>query len=337
MIQALFDWPTPRALAVWAALAVCLLLAPLVVGSYALSVLVLVLYFAYVGQAWNVMMGFAGQLSLGHSLYIGVGAYVSAVLFVRYGVSPWAGAVAAMAICAVIGAVIGFLAFRFSISGVYFALLTIAFAEFSRIGFDHISFVGASAGLFLPVAQRTHNDLLHLRGSPVMFYYVMLALSALALFLCRALRGSKTGYYWLAIREDQEAAQALGIDIFGYKMRAVVLSAAMTSLGGVFFAFYYNNLFPEQIFAINRSIELILGPIIGGLGTLVGPLLGAFVLTVLAESLRSATDALGLNLPGLQLLFYGVCLMVVIIFLPNGIWPALKGRLGFDDDRRSGD
>jgi branched-chain amino acid transport system permease protein len=170
-----------------------------------------------------------------------------------------------------------------------------------------------------------------------MFYYVMLALSALALVLCRALRGSKTGYYWLAIREDQEAAQALGIDIFGYKMRAVVLSAAMTSLGGVFFAFYYNNLFPEQIFAINRSIELILGPIIGGLGTLVGPLLGAFVLTVLAESLRSATDALGFNLPGLQLLFYGVCLMLVIIFLPNGIWPALSARLGFGDGRRGGD
>jgi branched-chain amino acid transport system permease protein len=112
-------------------------------------------------------------------------------------------------------------------------------------------------------------------------------------------------------------------------MLAVVLSAAMTALGGVFFAFYYNNLFPEQIFSINRSVEMILGPIIGGLGTLVGPLLGAFVLQILAEGLRSFTDALGLQIPGLQLVFYGFCLMLVIIFLPHGIWPSLAKRLGF--------
>lgn len=325
-----------RAIAVWLLLLAALLVAPYFAGGYVLSVLVLVLYFAYVGQAWNVMMGFAGQLSLGHSLYVGVGAYVAAALFVQNGVPPAFGALLAMAVCAGFGAVIGFLAFRFSISGVYFALLTIAFAEFTRIGFDHLSWVGASGGLFLPVSQRTHNDLINLRGSPAMFYYVSLTMAVAAFLLCRLLLKSKIGYYWLAIREDQEAAQSLGINIFRYKMLAVVLSAAMTALGGVFFAFYYNNLFPEQIFSINRSVEMILGPIIGGLGTLVGPLLGAFVLQILAEGLRSFTDALGLQVPGLQLVFYGFCLMLVIIFLPHGIWPSLARRLGFADKPGAG-
>ena len=336
MTALLLDGVPRRAVAAWAVILLALVAAPWVIGSYFLSVLILVLYFAYVGQAWNVMMGFAGQLSLGHSLYVGVGAYVAAALFVRAGVPPAAGALLSMAACALFGAAIGFLAFRFSISGVYFALLTIAFAEFTRIGFDHLTWFGASGGLFLPVRQRTHDDLLNLRGSPAMFYYVMLVLAIGAFLLCRLLLKSKTGYYWLAIREDQEAAQSLGINVFRYKMLAVILSAAMTSLGGVFFAFYYNNLFPEQIFSINRSVELILGPIIGGLGTLVGPLLGAFVLQVLAEGLRSFTDAMGWEAPGLQLVFYGFCLMAVIMFLPDGIWPSLAKRIGFADKTPGG-
>jgi branched-chain amino acid transport system permease protein len=136
------------------------------------------------------------------------------------------------------------------------------------------------------------------------------------------------GYYWLAIREDQDAAQALGINTFRYKLIAVVVSAAMTACSGVFFAFYYNNLFPEQIFNIGRSIEIILAPIFGGLGTLFGPIVGALVLTVLGETLRGITGALGLDVPGLELLFYGACLLLVVMFLPNGIWPPLSRRLG---------
>ena len=125
-----------------------------------------------------------------------------------------------------------------------------------------------------------------------MFYYVMLAMTVAAFVLCHALLSSRVGYYWLAIRESPEAAQALGIDIFRYKMYAVVMSAAMTSLGGVLFAFYYNNLFPEQVFHISRSIELILGPIIGGIGTLFGPIVGAFLLTALSETLREVDAGL---------------------------------------------
>jgi branched-chain amino acid transport system permease protein len=141
---------------------------------------------------------------------------------------------------------------------------------------------------------------------------------------------SRVGYYWLAIRESPEAAQALGINIFRYKMYAVVLSAAMTSLAGVVYAFYYNNLFPEQIFHISRSIELILGPIIGGIGTLVGPLIGAFLLTTLAEGMREIMLQLGVDVPGVKQVFYGFCLLAVIIFLPEGVWPPLSKALGLD-------
>lgn len=316
-----------RARVLLSLLAVALVAAPFVVSGYLVSVLIVALYFAYVGQAWNIMMGFAGQLSLGHALYVGLGAYTAAALFVQSGVPPWLGLIAAIIVAMAFAAAIGFLAFRFGISGVYFALLTIAFAEFTRIGFDHFGWVGASAGLFLPVSQRSGSDLLALRGTPTMFYYVILALAAGAFALSRWLLTSRIGFYWMAIREDQDAAQALGIDTFRYKMAAVVVSAAMTSIAGVFFAFYYNNLFPEQIFSIGRSIEIILGPIIGGLGTLFGPVLGAFVLQLLAEALREGVSALGLEIPGLTQVFYGVCLLVVVMFLPNGVWPPIARRL----------
>jgi branched-chain amino acid transport system permease protein len=320
--------PERRAAILLALLGACLVALPWVAGAYVLSIATLILFFAYTGQAWNVMMGFAGQLSLGHSLYVGLAAYAAAGLFFHYGIGPWAGVWLAVALCVAAGAAIGFLAFRFGISGVYFALLTIAFAEFTRIGFDHIQWLGGPGGLFIKVEQRVSWDLLNLRGTPAMFYYVMLALTAGAFALCAWLLRSRAGYYWQAIREDEEAAQALGINTFRWKMLAVVISAAMTALAGVFFAFYYNNLFPEQIFHISRSIEIILGPIIGGLGTLFGPILGAAVLTILADGITEAMALAGVEIPGVKQVFYGLCLLVVVMFLPHGIWPTIARRLG---------
>lgn len=331
MISRLLHGVPRRALILLGLLLAFLLVAPLFVGNYILSVLILVLYFAYTGQAWNVMMGFAGQLSLGHSLYVGLGAYTAAALYVHFGIGPWAGVWIAIIISMAAGLVIGFLAFRFGIGGVYFALLTIAFAEFTRVGFDHFMWVNGSGGFFLPVTQYSVNDPLNLRGSPMMFYYILLTITVLAFIFCRWLLTGRIGYYWLAIREEPEAAQTLGINIFRYKMIAVAISSGMTALSGVFFAFYYNNLFPEQIFSMNRSIELILGPIIGGVGSLFGPILGAFVLTALAEALNDIMVALGYELPGVKLVFYGFCLLFVVMWLPNGIWPPLRKWLKLED------
>jgi branched-chain amino acid transport system permease protein len=310
-----------------AVLAALLLALPAVIGPYALSVATLILYFAYTGQAWNVMMGFAGQLSLGHSLYVGVGAYAAGALFFHYGIGPWAGLWLAMLLCVAFGLVIGFLAFRFGISGVYFALLTIAFAEFTRIGFDHVDWLGGPGGMFLKVAQRDTWDFLNFRGPPLMYSYTMLFLAALAFLICWILLRSRAGYYWQAIRENEEAAQALGINTFRWKMLAVAISAAMTSVSGVFFAFYYNNLFPHEIFSMNRSIELILGPVIGGVGTLFGPIFGAVALTLLSDGITEALAALGWEIPGIKQVFYGLVLLVVVMFLPHGVWPAIARKL----------
>ncbi|HEY2185220.1 MAG TPA: branched-chain amino acid ABC transporter permease [Xanthobacteraceae bacterium] len=327
-MQAILAARRGRAFALLAILLALLCAAPWLAGDYLLTVLITILYLAYVGQAWNVMMGFAGQLSLGHAIYVGLGAYAAAILYVDFGIGPWIGMGAAVAIAAVCGAFIGYLAFRFRVGGVYFAILTIAFAEFARIGFDHLGWVGGSAGFFLPVANYARNDLWNLRGNPMMFYYVMLALTAAAFVLCHLLLKSRTGYYWQAIREDEEAARALGIDTFRYKMIAVVISAAMTAVAGVFFAFYYNNLFPEQVFHISRSIEMILGPIIGGIGAPFGPIIGAFLLTGASEIMQNLLAAIGLDVPGAKQVFYGVCLLIVVIMLPGGVWPWLVPKLG---------
>jgi branched-chain amino acid transport system permease protein len=330
-MRGLIEGVPRRGLVGLGALFVALLAAPWLANDYLLTVLIIILYFAYTGQAWNVMMGFAGQLSLGHAIYVGLGGYASAALYVHFGIGPWIGLAAAIAVAVACGALIGFLAFRFGVAGVYFAILTIAFAEFARIGFDHFSWLGGSSGFFLPVANYARNDVWTLRGSPTMFYYIMLMLTAAAFVLCRVLLKSRVGYYWQAIREDEAAARSLGINTFRYKMYAVITSAGMTAVAGVFFAFYYNNLFPEQVFHISRSIELILGPIIGGIGTLFGPVIGAFLLTGLSEAMLELFGVLGLDVPGAKQVFYGICLLLVVMVLPDGVWPWLARKFGLAD------
>ncbi|WP_422000584.1 branched-chain amino acid ABC transporter permease [Reyranella sp.] len=320
----------PRALWGLGLVLALLLVAPAILGKYWLSVLILVLYFAYVGQAWNILMGFAGQLSLGHALYAGLGGYIAAGLYVHYGLGPWAGLFAGAAVAAAAGAIVGYLGFRFSLAGVYFALLTIAFSEFTRVAFDHWPWIGGSGGLFLKV--ETETDILDLRGGPLLFYYVILALAAGAFVLCRFLLESRLGRYWLAIREDAEAAQAAGVPVLRCKMIAIVISAALTALAGVWNAFYYNNLFPETAFAMGRSIEFTLAPIIGGLGTLFGPVVGALVLTGLGEAFTDIGQLL--RFPGAKQIFYGLALLLIVMYRPAGIWPWLAERLGFTERRR---
>jgi branched-chain amino acid transport system permease protein len=324
----LWDGMNARGRIVLALALVVLLALPLIADRYVLSVVTLIFYFAYVGQAWNLMMGYAGQLSLGHALYVGLGGYVAALLWLKFGIGPWLGVFAAIAVASAFGAAIGWLGFRFGIAGVYFALLTIAFAEFTRIGFDHLDFIGGAAGLFLPFEEKRLGEWWNLRGGQLLFYYLALALAAGAVVLMALLARSGLGYRWLAVREDETAARALGIDAFAVKMAAVVISSAMTAVGGVFYAFYYNNLFPSQVFEMSRSIELILAPIVGGLGTVFGPVVGAFVLTPLGEVLIAVTQHFGVNAPGVKAVFYGVILIAIIYAMPSGVWPRLAAFLG---------
>jgi branched-chain amino acid transport system permease protein len=190
--------------------------------------------------------------------------------------------------------------------------------------------VGGSGGFFLKVAQQDVTDLVRLRGNPAMFYYLALAFATGAFLLSAWLLRSRLGYYFRAIRDNEEAARAAGVNTFRYKMIAVQISAALTALAGVFFAFYYNNLFPEQIFNMGRSIEIILAPIIGGIGTLFGPVLGAAILTLLSESLNEGLRLMGWEIPGVKQILYGIALGLSIMFMPHGVWPGIAKRLGFE-------
>ena len=166
-----------------------------------------------------------------------------------------------------------------------------------------------------------------------MFSYVILAMAVLALIACRLLLTSRLGYYWLAIREDPEAAQASGVDVLRCKMIAVLVSSGMAAIGGAWAAFYYKNLFPETAFAMGRSIEVILAPIIGGLGTLIGPFVGAALLVSLGDVFTIAAEKigelLGVKTAGLKQIFYGLALLAIVAFRRDGVWPWLARKLGF--------
>jgi branched-chain amino acid transport system permease protein len=327
-MKAMLDDMPVRGRVMVAIVLLALACAPFVANRYFLSVLTLILYLAYVGQAWNLVMGFCGQLSLGHALYVGLGGYVAALLWLEFGIGPWMGVFAAVAVAMAFGAVIAWLGFRFGIEGVYFSLLTIAFAEFTRIGFDNMAITGGAGGLFIPYEEKRLGEWWNLRGGQWMYYYIALLLAAGAVMLTAWLARSRLGYQWVAIREDEAAARALGIDAFAAKMKAMLISSAMTAVGGVFYAFYYNTLFPSQMFDMSRSIELIMAPIVGGLGTVFGPVVGAFVLTPMGELLIAATEGLGFNAPGTKAVFYGAMLMVIILLRPSGLWPWLARMLG---------
>ena len=290
-----------------------------------LSVATLILYFAYTGQAWNVMMGFAGQLSLGHSLYVGVGAYAAggAVLPLRH--RPVGRAVGWRSCSAWRSAlIIGFLAFRFGISGVYFALLTIAFAEFTRIGFDHLDWLGGPGGLFLKVAQRDTWTCSNFRGPPLMYYYAMLCSAAARACAVRWLLRSRAGYYWQAIRENEEAAQALGINTFRWKMLAVAISSAMTAVVGRVLRLLLQQPVPRADLPHQPLDRDHPRPDHRRHRHAVRPdprRRGADRCSPTASP--SCLAALGWEIPGIKQVFYGVVLLVVIMFLPHGIWPPL--------------
>jgi branched-chain amino acid transport system permease protein len=316
---------------------------PLFASKFLLAVLALIFLFAFVGHAWNLMTGYAGQLSLGHALYFGVGAYVVATFSQRFGLSPWLCLVPAFVVPAVLGALVGALGFRFSVRGTYFALLTIAFAEFVRILFEHWEFVGTTGGLFYKALGPDNRPLVSLRGDAVFVYYAHLVLLVLGWIAAARVVNSRIGYFWRAVREDEDAARALGVPAFRVKIVAVALSAGMTGLGGAWFGLMQGSLFPETVLGMRMSIELIVAPIVGGLGTLFGPILGAFITVPLNELARDLAQAewakdlavrLGLHgIAGVHFLVYGALLGAIIVFAPAGIWPWIARRLGLDGRR----
>jgi branched-chain amino acid transport system permease protein len=305
-----------------AATVAVLLALPAVLSGYALTIFILIFFYAFLGQSWNIVGGYTGQLSVGHAAFVGIGAYTSAMLSIERGVSPWIGMLAGALLAAALGALIGYLGFRFGLRGFYFVLLTVAFAEVCRILVSNIERLGGAVGLYITFT----GDPWHFQfQDPRAYYYVALALMLGATGIAALVERRRFGVYLSAIREDETAAEALGVDTFRYKMLAMILSSALTGLGGTFYAFYLFSLQPNAMFGIPLSVEIVIRPIIGGSGTLLGPLLGSFILTPLGELSRHFFGASGLH--GAHLIVYGVLLVAVVLFLPQGAYPWLRARL----------
>jgi branched-chain amino acid transport system permease protein len=290
-----------------------LALVPLVTTSnVVLNFLVSALLIALVGQGWNLLGGYGGQYSFGHAAFFGTGAYATAILQLRYGVNAWVAFGLAIAAGALVGAIIGALSFRSGLKGSYFALVTLAFAEVLRIIASVAPVTGAGVGLLVKLDLRPEAFQFQSR---VPFYLIALALVAVAMIVVRLIEDSRFGAYLVALRENEEAAKALGVNVIEVKLIAMTISAAITAAGGGFYTQYF--LFVDSGIAYGPwiSIEALLAPIIGGVGTVFGPLLGALVVKALGEAAKLATG----DAPGLDLVIYGGVLVLVVAFAPRGI------------------
>lgn len=286
---------------------------PLVVHSNSvLNFLVVTLLIALAGQGWNILGGYGGQYSFGHAAFFGTGAYATAILQTRYGVNAWAAFGVGIVLGAAVGACIGALTFRAGLRGSYFALVTLAFAEVLRILASVTPITGAGAGTLIKLDLRVEALQFQSRAG---FYWMILALVTISLLIAHAIERSRFGVWLIAVRENEEAAKALGVNAARVKLGAMVISAAITAAAGCFYAQYFLFIDSGIAYGTRMSIEALLTPIIGGAGTIFGPLLGALVVQGLGEAAKLvAGDA-----PGLNLIVYGCVLVIVIAFAPRGL------------------
>ena len=299
-------------------LAIALLFPFVFPSSFMLNFGVLALFYAFIGQSWNIAGGFAGQLSFGHVAFFGVGAYASTIAQLRFGFSPWLGLPVAALAGALIGGIIAALSFRAGLKGSYFALITLAFAEVLRIISNSISITGGGLGMLIPMKAGVVNFQFAERSG---FYFLILALTVLSVAIAEWLRRSRFGAHLAAIRENEDAARALGIDVFTEKVKVMLLSGAIGGVGGCFFAQYFLYIDPTIVFGTDKSVEMLLVSMIGGAGTVYGPLIGSLLLAIVSEGSRELTKT-----PGLSLVLYGALLVVIIAYLPNGLIDLFKRR-----------
>jgi len=285
------------------------------------NLLISTFYYAYLGQAWNLLGGYAGQLSLGHAAFFGVGSYTAAVLAIHLGLSPWIGMFAGAVLAVLLSQGIGYLGFRFGLRGFYFILLTVAAAEICRLVALHLPILGGYTGLFIQF--RPDPWRFQFKGK-IPYYFVSLGFLAAASAIVWLVSRSKMGAYLVAIREDEDASEGLGVDTLRYKMLAYALSAALTALGGTFYAYYQFYLQPNTVLSLNHSVDIMIRPIVGGSGTILGPILGSLLLELMGEFSRTMFAA---STAGLSVAMYGVLLIVVVLFLPRGLYPTLAGWL----------
>lgn len=296
-----------------------LLIIPRFVNSYLLNLLIMAAFGAYLTQCWNLMSGYAGQFSFGHAAFFGLGAYTSSLLFVDFGLSPWLGMFIGAVVAGIIGLIIGYMSFRYHLKGHYFALATLAFAEILRVIFINWPFVKGAMGILIPLSSKWTMFQFQ---DKVNYFYVILIMLVFLTLLLNFISRTRLGLYFVAIRENEDAAAALGVDVFRYKLIALSLSAALTALAGTFYAQYFSYIDPNLAFGSGVSINAIIPAIIGGVGTVWGPVIGSIILTLISE----LTNTLLANYSGMSMMVYGFILVVVVIYLPEGFVGLIQNR-----------
>ncbi len=291
---------------------------PLIIRSATyLHILVLLYFYAYLTTSWNLVGGFAGVLPLGHAAFVGIGAYTSTILSLQYGISPWLGMLVGGAIATVVGVLIGLPTFK--MRGAYFALATIAFAEGIRVIVENLDYLGpfninGPRGLQIPPLETGFTNFMFAGKEP--YYYIILVMLLAVLLLTWVISRSKLGYYLNAGGEEPEAAMALGVNVARAKLIAMAMSSFLTALAGTFYAQFSLYIHPKSIISLDLSFEIAFIALIGGRGSIAGPILGALLLRPVGDFSRIY---FGDTLPGMHLIIFGLVLILVMHYQPRGL------------------
>lgn len=288
---------------------------PLLTDDYIKHVFIMIFFYAFLGLCWDICGGHAGLFSIGHAGFLGVGAYTSSYLLINVGLTPWIGMLGGVLIAVIFSLLLGYVTCRYGLIGVFFALTTIAFGECLRILVSNLMFLNGPQGMLIPFEG---NSLVNFQFSTkTPYYYIMLGFLIIMMIVNSIMGKSKLGYYLIAIREDEQAADALGINLMKYKLMALALSASFTAIGGTFYAQYIMFIEPSSVFTIPMSVEIITRPIVGGMGTVLGPVVGSFLIGSISEITRVFFG--GGGEAGLHLIIYGIIIIFVVIFMPSGV------------------
>lgn len=294
-----------------------LFILPIILSTYYIHLAILILMYAVLGTAWNWIGGFAGQISLGNAVYFGIGAYTTTCTQLWWGWNPWVGLLTGTALAAVAATLIGLPCFR--LKGHYFAIATIAVGEIVNIIFTNWEKAGGAAGMYLTILKSSFWQFQF--SSKVPYYYIILVFLVIATGTTIWLKNSRSGFYFRAIKENPDAAKALGINLVSTKLMALILSALATSAAGAFWANYVLFIDPESVFSLTMSTQIALIVVMGGMGTIWGPLIGTCIIVPLSEGSRMLLGGGG---AGIDSMVYGGLIMLVAVYQPGGIMGAIE-------------